>query len=162
MPLLNVNKKGNKIVSVRALYIKGYLLGYLLPKTSLIVHTVCNRLWLKQSCFSSSLHWGRMVNFNYHIDFHYGFNLWDHMQGFLRLNAIGTWVSSTPLLFYFSFVLLFLFQFSKFISSSICNWNGSSIFFQMNKLELPFCCNSKEIGTKDALLFQLTYIIKIF
>ena len=35
----------------------------------------------RQSCFSSSLYWGRTFNNIYHIDFHNCFNLWDHMEG---------------------------------------------------------------------------------
>ena len=46
----------------------------------LMVHNVCTKLWLRQSCFSSSLHWARTFNYIYLIDFHDGFSLWDHME----------------------------------------------------------------------------------
>ena len=69
------------------------------------------------------------------------------------------WVSNL-----FSIHFSFTFQSSKFTSSSFCNWNETSNVFlnvSMQSHELPLCCNSKQMGAKYALLFQLTKLFEI-
>ena len=94
-------------------------LGYLFSQNAIDCPHWSNRLWLRQTCFSSSLHWGRTFNFNYHIDFHYCFDLWDHMES----KGFSDWMRQVGFIYTCCGIFLICFSFTF---QSIWTSNGSS------------------------------------